>query len=134
MGVDFGGVSAISHEHSWPVISAFFEKEGLVSQQLSSFNYFINNLKTIVNDSTQIQLTPNRQYHVSAEGQIVRVPNCLCCLKFDLRQVEKFPSVPFPASDQHLIRSPLSYKCLEIDGRYIWCLDLRLPSLHRGRQ
>jgi DNA-directed RNA polymerase beta subunit len=70
--IDFSGVSPISHEHSWPVISAFFEKEGLVSQQLSSFNYFINNLKKIVSEAPHLDLTPNKQYHVTDTPPIVR--------------------------------------------------------------
>lgn len=66
-------MSAISHEHSWPVISAFFEKEGLVSQQLSSYNYFIRNMRKIVSDSAGLTMTPNKQYNQSKDAEpIVR--------------------------------------------------------------
>lgn len=48
--------AAISAEDSWTVISAFFREKGLVSQQLDSFNQFINYTiqDLILEDSTLI--------------------------------------------------------------------------------
>jgi len=70
--LDYSRESPITQEHSWSVITAFFEKEGLASQQISSFNYFIHNLKNIVSNAPPLEMTPNRQYHVTDLAQIVR--------------------------------------------------------------
>lgn len=79
---EFAGASAISHEHSWPVISSFFEKEGLVSQQLSSFNYFIRNMKNIVSKSLPLEMTPNKQYNKTDVAAIVRASDGRLLLAF----------------------------------------------------
>lgn len=82
MDDDFSGAAQISHEHSWPVISAFFEKEGLVSQQLSSFNYFINNLKNIVANQPPLEMTPNKTFHVTDTAPIKSMSISFSSLSF----------------------------------------------------
>jgi DNA-directed RNA polymerase II subunit RPB2 len=53
----------ISQEDAWVVISEYFKENGLVSQQLSSFNHFIRfTIQEIVEDSAEITLIPERQY------------------------------------------------------------------------
>jgi len=45
------------------VISEYFKENGLVSQQLSSFNHFIHHtIQEIVEDSAEITITPERQF------------------------------------------------------------------------
>ncbi len=53
----------ISQEDTWEVINQFFKENGLVSQQLTSFNSFLqNSLQEIVTDSGVIRIIPSRQY------------------------------------------------------------------------
>lgn len=62
----------ISSEDSWVVISAFFRERGLVSQQLDSFNQFIQTtLEDLITEDTSLILEQPAQ-HTSAEDNISR--------------------------------------------------------------
>lgn len=53
----------ITEQDSWRVIESFFEENGLVSQQITSFNDFLQNtLQDIVNEVGNIKIFPNKQY------------------------------------------------------------------------
>jgi len=53
----------ISQEDAWVAISEYFKENGLVSQQLSSFNHFIyHTIQEIIEDSAEITIIPERQY------------------------------------------------------------------------
>ena len=54
----------ISQEDAWAVLSSYFEEKGLVQQQLSSFNEFIQNtMQEIVDESAQIEVKPESQHN-----------------------------------------------------------------------
>lgn len=60
----------ISQEDAWVVISEYFKENGLVSQQLSSFNHFIlHTIQEIIEDSAEITIIPERQYRPSERQQ-----------------------------------------------------------------
>lgn len=62
----------ISSEDSWVVISSFFKERGLVSQQLDSFNQFIQTtLEDLITEDTSLILEQPAQ-HTSAEDNISR--------------------------------------------------------------
>ena len=45
----------LSTEDSWVVITSFFEEHGLVSQQIGSFNQFLeSNIQDIVNENKEL--------------------------------------------------------------------------------
>eukprot|EP00743_Colponemidia_sp_Colp-15_P004321 GILK01004661.1.p1 GENE.GILK01004661.1~~GILK01004661.1.p1 ORF type:complete len:1171 (+),score=217.57 GILK01004661.1:162-3674(+) len=53
----------ISQEDAWYVISAYFERYGLVRQQLESFDMFVDNtMQEVIDDSPAITLVPENQY------------------------------------------------------------------------
>ena len=53
----------LTQEDAWVVISEYFKENGLVSQQLSSFNHFIlHTIQEIIEDSAEINVVPERQY------------------------------------------------------------------------
>ncbi|KAJ3066659.1 DNA-dependent RNA polymerase II [Podochytrium sp. JEL0797] len=53
----------LTQEDCWKVISAFFNEKGLVSQQLESFNEFIQNtMQEIVHENGQLIVQTNPQY------------------------------------------------------------------------
>ncbi|KAG8760675.1 DNA-dependent RNA polymerase II [Serendipita sp. 396] len=57
----------LTQEDCWTVIASFFERRGLVRQQLDSFNEFINNtIQDIVEDSGDLNLEQHEQ-HTGAE-------------------------------------------------------------------
>ena len=115
--IDFAGVSPISHEHSWPVISAFFEKEGLVSQQLSSYNSFISNLKNIVSNSQTIELPPNRQFLVTDQDVLVRHTFSL---------FSDSPLIPMRLCWHHKYVTNISFS-IEMCKNRVWVLGVRTP-------
>ena len=50
----------LSTEDSWVVITSFFEQHGLVSQQIGSFNQFLEtNIQEIVNENKEIVIIGN---------------------------------------------------------------------------
>jgi len=50
-------------EDFWTIITAFFHEKGLVSQQLDSFDYFIeNSLQEIVEENAQLVLQTTAQH------------------------------------------------------------------------
>ena len=54
---------AIDEEDSWKVIDSYFETYGLVSQQVHSYNHFLEStLQEIVEEVGNISINPNRQY------------------------------------------------------------------------
>lgn len=56
----------INQEDAWTVIKAYFKQHGLVSQQISSFNRFINiSLQDIITENGEIQIEIQPQYLVS---------------------------------------------------------------------
>jgi DNA-directed RNA polymerase II subunit RPB2 len=60
----------ITQEDAWVVISEYFKENGLVSQQLSSFNHFIlHTVQEIVEDSAEITIIPERQFRPGERTQ-----------------------------------------------------------------
>lgn len=59
----FNPEEEINQEDAWVVISSFFEKHGLVSQQIGSFNQFLEtNIQEIINENKEIVITPEKKY------------------------------------------------------------------------
>lgn len=53
----------ITQSDTWEVIHAFFAENGLVSQQVNSFNYFLTNtIQDIVDEVGKIVIKPEKQY------------------------------------------------------------------------
>jgi DNA-directed RNA polymerase II subunit RPB2 len=53
----------ITQEDAWVVISSFFEKHGLVSQQIGSFNQFLeSNIQEIINENKEIIIVPDLKF------------------------------------------------------------------------
>jgi len=53
----------ITQDDSWVVISSYFEENGLVKQQLESFNEFVeSSLQTIVEELGDLTITPQAQF------------------------------------------------------------------------
>ncbi len=52
----------IGQDDSWAVISAFFKDKGLVSQQLDSFNEFVNSSMQEIVEEDPIRVRPEQQY------------------------------------------------------------------------
>lgn len=56
----------IDQDDAWTVIKAYFKQHGLVSQQISSFNRFINiSLQEIIHENGEILIEVQPQYLVS---------------------------------------------------------------------
>lgn len=54
----------ISQEDTWIVISDYFKKYGLVSQQIGSFNEFLeSNIQEIIKENQDIIITPDKKYN-----------------------------------------------------------------------
>jgi DNA-directed RNA polymerase II subunit RPB2 len=65
-------VRAISQEESWTVIDSFFEDKGLVSQQIDSFDEFVQNaMQTIVDENSTLTLQTAPQ-HTGAADDVAR--------------------------------------------------------------
>src|ERR1700744_3782489 len=63
----------ITAEDCWTVISSFFEKHGLVSQQLDSYNEFVTKtINDIVADKGKIILDQNTPQYFGDEDPIVK--------------------------------------------------------------
>ena len=61
--VDFDN-SEITQEESWSVISEYFRKHGLVSQQIGSFNQFLeNNIQEVITENKDISIIPDKKYN-----------------------------------------------------------------------
>lgn len=57
------GVDEIAQEHAWEVIDKYFKEKGLVSQQIESFDDFVNTtIQEIVEDMGEVAVTPENQY------------------------------------------------------------------------
>ena len=53
----------ITDKDSWKVISAYFNQHGLVSQQIGSFNQFIDkNIQEIIDENKSIPIEPDKSY------------------------------------------------------------------------
>jgi DNA-directed RNA polymerase II subunit RPB2 len=64
----------ITQEDCWSVISAFFRERGLVSQQLDSFNEFVQNtMQEVVEENGTLVVETNTQ-HTGADDD---VPVCI---------------------------------------------------------
>lgn len=62
----------ITHEGCWEIITSFFEENGLVQQQLSSFNEFVTNtIQELVEESKSLTLEQSDQ-HTGLEGDVSR--------------------------------------------------------------
>ncbi len=56
-------VDEITDKDSWKVISAYFNQHGLVSQQIGSFNQFIDkNIQEIIDENKSIPIEPDKSY------------------------------------------------------------------------
>lgn len=54
----------ITQEDAWTVISTYFEENGLVFQQLDSFNEFVHNtIQEIVDESGDIEIRPKSPHN-----------------------------------------------------------------------
>jgi len=63
----------LAQEDCWTVIASFFERRGLVRQQLDSFNEFINNtIQDIVEDSGDLNLEQHDQHTGADTDKSVR--------------------------------------------------------------
>ena len=59
----FNDTRPISQEDSWFVIASFFENHGLVSQQIGSFNQFVNtNIQEIILEYKDITVMPEKKF------------------------------------------------------------------------
>ena len=57
----------INENDSWKVIDAYFSQHGLVSQQIGSFNQFVNHkIQDIINEYKIINITPDINYASSS--------------------------------------------------------------------
>ena len=64
----------ITQEHTWTVISSFFDEKGLVRQQLDSFKTFVaNTCQEIIDESPEIVVAPENQYGPEGESSEVQV-------------------------------------------------------------
>ncbi|XP_057505694.1 DNA-directed RNA polymerase II subunit RPB2-like isoform X1 [Actinidia eriantha] len=62
----------ITQDDAWAVISAYFEEKGLVSQQLDSFDKFIQNtMQEIVDESADIEIRPESQHNPGRHSDFV---------------------------------------------------------------
>jgi DNA-directed RNA polymerase II subunit RPB2 len=53
----------ITQEDAWAVITSFFDKHGLVSQQIGSFNQFLEtNIQEIINENKEITIIPDTKF------------------------------------------------------------------------
>jgi DNA-directed RNA polymerase II subunit RPB2 len=56
-------IDEITDKDSWKVISAYFNQHGLVSQQIGSFNQFIDkNIQEIIDENKSIIIEPDMSY------------------------------------------------------------------------
>lgn len=54
----------LTQEESWIVISNYFEKHGLVSQQIGSFNQFLeNNIQEVIAENKELQIVPDKKFN-----------------------------------------------------------------------
>lgn len=61
LGKERGGHLSIQQNDAWEVINQFFRENGLVSQQIDSFNSFLGTtLQEIVQEVGQIKIFPSR--------------------------------------------------------------------------
>lgn len=61
----------ISEEDSWKVIDSFFNQYSLVSQQIQSYNYFLQTtIQDIVEEIGKITIRPEKQYRPSKEKDV----------------------------------------------------------------
>ena len=59
----FKDESPISQEDTWGVVASFFENHGLVSQQIGSFNQFLEtNIQEIIFENKEITVQPEKKY------------------------------------------------------------------------
>jgi len=66
----------VSQEDAWAVISAYFEEKGLVRQQLDSFDEFIQNtMQELVDDSSDIRVSPELQHLVGYDEDLAEEEN-----------------------------------------------------------
>ena len=63
MDDDFSNDEEITDKDSWKVIRAYFNQHGLVSQQIGSFNQFIDkNIQEIIDENKSIVIDPDLNY------------------------------------------------------------------------
>jgi len=66
----------VTQEDAWAVISAYFEEKGLVRQQLDSFDEFIQNtMQELVDDSSNIRVSPELQHLVGYDEELMEEEN-----------------------------------------------------------
>jgi DNA-directed RNA polymerase beta subunit len=72
----------ITQEEVWLVIDEYFNKKGLVGQQLDSFDEFIKNtIQELVDDAGELSVTPENQYIPGQDLDQVKVfHSFLSCL------------------------------------------------------
>ena len=66
----------IDEEHIWKIIKNFFEKKGLVYQQIEHFNYYINNgIQEVINEEVGIEIIPKKgQKYTIKFGEVCVLP------------------------------------------------------------
>ena len=66
----------LSEEHKWEIIKNFFETNGLVNQQIDSFNEYTNHgIQYVIKDEPDIVINPNKkQKYVIKFGEIYITP------------------------------------------------------------
>jgi DNA-directed RNA polymerase II subunit RPB2 len=63
MDVEYEEDMEITQEDAWLVIGTYFKEKGLVSQQVDSFDEFMQNMvQELINDTGKIVVIPENQY------------------------------------------------------------------------
>ena len=72
-------IDEITDKDSWKVISAYFNQHGLVSQQIGSFNQFIDkNIQEIIDENKQIIIEPDMNYFLKNTSTHMRYELNFC--------------------------------------------------------
>lgn len=76
---DLGDDEEITHDDAWTVIGAYFKDNGLVRQQIESFDEFIGNtIQDIVNDSGVIEVRSRAQHYPGHQLDFAEVFSGVC--------------------------------------------------------
>jgi len=90
----------ITDKDSWKVISAYFNQHGLVSQQIGSFNQFIDkNIQEIIDENKTITIEPDNNYFLKNTST-----HCIYELNFGQAHIAAHPQfIESNSSTEHII-------------------------------
>lgn len=57
----------INESHTWQVIDRYFAENGLVRQQVDSFNRFINDISEVIKEYGSFQIVSKDQYELNKD-------------------------------------------------------------------